>query len=499
MIKVGRSCIIRVLFSISITTASAISGCMVGPNYCAPKPPAPAAWAGISKESASQPSAATSQPAELAQWWQTFGDPKLTALVDEALKVNLSLQLAQSRLCQARAQRGIIVGGLFPSVAATATYQRTHPAGFGAQNQNFFQAGLDAAWELDVFGGIKRNVESADANILAAQESIYDVQVSVAGEVALNYVLLRGFQQQIVIARDNLKSQQQSARITRQRLAAGFVSGLDVANADAQVATTESIIPGLEISAQQTIYAISVLLARPPADLLKDLSPTGSLPATPDQIPIGLPSTLLRRRPDIRQAEALLHAATAQIGVATAELYPQFSLTGNFGSQSAVGSNFFKDISRTWSFGPAMSWAIFQGGSILSNIAVQQALRDQSFINYKQVILTALQDVENALIALAKEQESRKSLIAAVAANRKAVDLSTQLYAQGQTDFLNVLNAQRSLFATEDALVVSNRNVATDLIALYKALGGGWGNQAGQKQATSAPSNATHTPATSEL
>jgi outer membrane protein, multidrug efflux system len=425
----------------------------------------------------------------LAQWWEALGDQKLTALVNEALHANLSLQLAQARLRQARSQRGVVVGGPLPAVNGAASYQRNRPAGAGAlvHEQNLFQTGLDAAWELDAFGGIRRNVESADASIMAAQESIRDVQVSLAAEVALDYVLLRGYQQQIVIARNNLKSQQHTAGITRHRFGTGFVSGLDVANADALVATTESVIPVLEMAAQQSIYAMSVLLARPPADLLKDLSETGGLPVTPHEIPIGLPSELLRRRPDIRMAEAQLHAAMAQIGVATADLFPKFSLTGNIGWQNTAGRDLFRDVSRSWSFGPSMSWAIFQGGSIVSNIQVQEALRDQAFITYKQTVLTALQDVENALTAMAKEQESRKSLTDAVAANRKAVNLSMHLYTQGQTDFLNVLNAQRSLFASEDALVQSNRNVATDLIALYKALGGGWENQPHRRQVASAP------------
>jgi NodT family efflux transporter outer membrane factor (OMF) lipoprotein len=488
--------IARALFATAVALTLMISGCMVGPDYHAPQTPAPTAWAGVSKESTSQPSAATSQPEELAQWWETLGDPKLTALVNEALQANLSLQLAQARLRQARSQRGVVVGGLLPAVNGAAGYQRARPAagtGSSATAHSLFQTGLDASWELDVFGGVKRNVESADAGILAAQDSVRAVQVSLAAEMALDYVLLRGYQQQIVIARNNLKAQQHTAGITRHRFSTGFVSGLDVANADALVATTESIIPLLEMAAQQSIYGMSVLLARPPADLLKELAAPGSLPATPHEIPIGLPSELLRRRPDIRVAEAQLHAAMAQIGVATADLFPKFSLTGNIGWQNSMGRDLFKDASRSWSFGPSMTWAIFQGGSIVSNIQVQEALRDQAYIVYKQTVLTALQEVENALIALAKEQESRKSLTDAVAANRKAVNLSMHLYTQGQTDFLNVLNAQRSLFASEDALVLTNRNVATDLVALYKALGGGWEGQPQRGQPTSAP---TTSPAT---
>jgi NodT family efflux transporter outer membrane factor (OMF) lipoprotein len=249
---------------------------------------------------------------------------------------------------------------------------------------------------------------------------------------------------------------------------------LDVANADAQVASTKSAIPVLETSAQQSIYALSVLLARSPGDLVKELSPTQALPVTPPEVPVGLPSDLVRRRPDIRQAEAQIHAATAEIGVATADLFPKFSLTGSLTYQNNLLRKWFNDPSQAWGFGPSVTWNIFQGGAVRSNIKVQEALRDQAFITYQKTVLTALQEVENNLIAFNKEWEHRQALMDAVTANRKAVDLATQLYTQGQTDFLNVLNAQRSLYASEDALVQSNRSTATDLIALYKALGGGW-------------------------
>jgi NodT family efflux transporter outer membrane factor (OMF) lipoprotein len=262
--------------------------------------------------------------------------------------------------------------------------------------------------------------------------------------------------------------------ITRQKAGAGFSSALDVANAEASVATTEAQIPVFETSARQSIYALSILLARPPADLLKQLTPTGGIPGVPAQIPAGLPSDLLRRRPDIRQAEAQLHSATAQIGVATADLFPKFSLTGAVSWQSNLLNSWWTVASRTSSFGPSVTWPIFQGGAIVSNIRVQEALRDQAFITYRQTVLGAFQDVENALIAFAKEQEHYKSLKDSVAANSKAFDLSLKLYTEGMLEFLNVLVAQNSLYAAQNALVQSNSNISTDLIALYKALGGGW-------------------------
>ena len=259
-----------------------VSGCMVGPNYHPPQTTVPTGWVGVAETPTGQPSVATAQPAELTQWWRQFNDPTLTALVEEALKANLDLQIAEARLRQARATRGVALGGLWPAVTASGSYQREHTAGVTPDNeaQNLFQAGFDAVWELDVFGGLRRNVESADANIQAAIEDIRDAQVSLIAEVALNYIQLRGYQQEIVIAQNNLKAQQHTAEITHKRLNVGFASALDVANADADVATTESQIPVFETAAQQSIYALSVLLARPPADLLEQLSPTANLPTS---------------------------------------------------------------------------------------------------------------------------------------------------------------------------------------------------------------------------
>ncbi len=489
--KTNRPLLLRaLLLAVCGFSGLAISGCMVGPDFQAPHPEAPSGWAGVTAAAPRQPSVATAQPAELVQWWKRFDDPTLTQLVEEALKTNLNLQLAVANLRQARAARGIAVGGLWPALTGSAEYQRentssptppsTGKAGTAStastvsQTQNLYQAGFDAAWEIDLFGGQRRNVESADATVQAALEGISNVQVTIAAEVALNYVQLRGYQQQIAIARKNLKAMQNTALITRQKAGAGFSSALDVANAEASVASTEAQIPGFETSARQSIYALSILLARPPADLLQQLTPTGGIPGVPAQIPAGLPSDLVRRRPDIRQAEAQLHAATAQIGVATADLFPKFSLTGNVSWQSNLLNNWWTVASRTASFGPSVTWPIFQGGAIASNIKVQEALRDQAFITYRQTVLGAFQDVENALIAFAKEQEHYKSLKDSVAANRKAFDLSLQLYTEGMLEFLNVLVAQNSLYAAENALVQSHSNISTDLIALYKALGGGW-------------------------
>jgi NodT family efflux transporter outer membrane factor (OMF) lipoprotein len=293
--------------------------------------------------------------------------------------------------------------------------------------------------------------------------------------VALNYVELRSFQQEIVIAQDNLTAQKHTAELTRQRFGSGLVGALDVANADAQVGTTASLIPTLETSAQQTIYNLSVLLGLEPSALLAELSPVSQIPYTPPTLPAELPSDLLRRRPDIRRAEALIHNATALIGVATADLFPKFNLTGSAGYQSNVAMHsMINSHNAFWSIGPSIDWQIFNAGAVRANIKVQEELTKQATLAYQGTVLLALQDVEDALLAYSYEQQRHKFLEDTVVANRKAVDLSTQLYSQGQIEFLNVLDSQRSLYTAELALVLSTGTLSADMIALYKALGGGW-------------------------
>ncbi|HEX8323688.1 MAG TPA: efflux transporter outer membrane subunit, partial [Tepidisphaeraceae bacterium] len=254
----------------------------------------------------------------------------------------------------------------------------------------------------------------------------------------------------------------------------GFNSRLDVANADASVASTASQIPSIETEARQTIYALSVLLDRSPAELVPELSVHSALPVAPIEVPLGLPSDLIERRPDIRRAEQELHAATAQIGVAKSQLFPRFSLTGSFGYQNGKPANLFEYASSAWSVGGGITQPLFDAGRIFNNITVQTESQQQSILAYRQVVLTALQDVESSLVAYVKEYERRAALADAVSANKQALDMATQLYRIGQTDFLNVLSAQQALFGSENALVQSDRTTVTNLIALYKALGGGW-------------------------
>ncbi len=453
------------------------AGCLVGPNYQPPQTEMPRQWSARQAKAAAAPS-----DRELARWWAIFHDPVLASLEARALKSNLDLKQALARLRQARASRGIAAGGLGPTLDASGSYQRSRSSSAGSRYSSssdgyvgdLYQAGFDAGWELDIFGGLRRGLEAADADLLAALEASRQVRVSLAAEVALNYLNLRTMQQRSAIARANLKAQRHTAQLTRQRFRAGFVSGLDAANAEAQAATTAAQIPLLEASARQSIHALSLLLGLQPAALLSELAPTGPIPPAPPSVPAGLPSDLLRRRPDIRQAEAKLHAATARIGVATADLFPRLTLTGAAGYQSSDFQSWFGSAGRFWSIGPSISWSIFQSGKIKANIELQKARAEEALLAYRQTVLGSLREVEDALVATSSEREHRKELAAAVAANRRAVELSTRLYADGQTDFLNVLQAQGSLYASEDALVRSNGTVCTNLIALYKALGGGW-------------------------
>lgn len=454
-----------------------LAGCTVGPDYKAPATTMPSKWVAPTTCPTTLPSNTISQPHELISWWKAFKDSQLDRLVDRAIVSNLTVQQAEARIRQARAARGIAESAYWPNVNADAAYTRGQVPNNGKQ-QNLYKAGFDASWELDVFGQVSRSVESADANIVASVENRRDVLVTLLGDVATNYINLRGTQERIDIARENLALQEHTADVTRRQFAGGFVSGLDVANAEAQVATTRSQIPLLETAARDYIYTLSVLLGTEPGTLVDELTPTAPIPTTPPDVPVGLPSELLRRRPDIRSAEAQLHSATALIGVATADLFPKFSLTGTAGLTGSTLSSMSNFNSRYWSVGPSATWDIFSAGRIQSNIKVQEALRDEQFLGYKQTVLQALKEVDSSLVAYAKEQERRISLADAVTANKKAVDLATRLYENGQVDFLNVLNAQRSLLVVEDAYSSSTSSVATDLVALYKALGGGWENNA---------------------
>jgi multidrug efflux system outer membrane protein len=460
-----------------------IGGCMVGPTYRPPQVAVPAAW------SEGPPTGAEARTAAIAQWWTTFKEPMLESLIARAVQSNLDLRTAAARVREARALRGVTAADLWPTINVSGSYTRqrsresafTLPsgavsgaAGGGNLTQDLFQTGFDASWEIDLFGSVRRSIEAADADLAASQEALRDTLVSLLAEVARNYVEVRGVQRRLAIAQENITSQQETLTLTRARFTAGLTSELDVVQAASQLATTQSQVPTLETSLKQGLHRLGVLLGQEPGALLTELSRAAPIPTAPPDGPVGLPAELLRRRPDVRQAERQLAAATARIGVAEADLYPKLSLTGSLGLESVKLADLATGASRFWSIGPTLSWPIFDAGRIRANIAVQDARTEQQLTTYEQTVLTSLEEVENALVAYSREQVRHAQLAEAVEANRRAVELSNELYIRGLGDFLNVLDSQRALFASESDLAQSEATVSTNLVALYKALGGGW-------------------------
>jgi len=452
-----------------------IVGCAVGPNYRPPKVSVPESWG------ESQKNAAFNHADPIVQWWKTFNDPVLDSLITHAVESNLDLRVAEARIREARFQSGVVSSELWPSVETSASYSRSRRSqGISIippkarLKRNLYQAGFDASWEIDLFGGKRRAIEAARADIDAAVENRRDVLVTLLAEVARNYIEVRGLQRRLEIVRNNVRVQQETIDITRARFEAGLSSELDAVQAEALLATTQSQIPTLESSTKQTIHRIGILLGQKPDALQAELTKGAPIPSAPAMVPVGLPSGLLRRRPDVRRAEWELAAATARIGVATADFFPKFSLTGDFGLQTEDLNVFSLTNSRYWSFGPTIRWPIFQAGRIRANVKVQNARQEQLLVNYEKAVLTALEDVENALVTFAGEQVRHKNLTAAVNANRRAVELAGELFTRGLANFLSVLDAERSLYESEDNLAQSEHTVSLNLVSLYKALGGGW-------------------------
>jgi len=454
-----------------------MAGCAVGPDYHEPSVDLPARWS-------EAPAASEHAAGTPSRWWTVFEDPELDSLVDRAIRANLDLQRAEARVRESRANRTVSAAPLWPQLTAGGEYTRSLQSenassggSFGGQSPdptNLYQANFDATWEIDVFGGTRRSVEAASADLEASIYDRGDVLLTLLGDVARNYIELRGFQRQLELARQNLDAQSETLELTRARYQGGLATDLDVAQAEAQVETTASDIPTLEISSAQAVHRLGVLLGEAPGTLATELSESRPIPAAPSALPAGLPSDLLRRRPDVRRSERQLAAATAQIGVATADLYPKFSLVGSAGLESISASDFFTAGSKLWSFGPTITWPIFQGGRIVATIEVRDAQEQQALLTYRQTILVALEDVENAIVEFTREHDRRETLAEAARSNQRAVDYATSLYSRGLTNFLNVLDAQRNLYQTQNDLAQSEATVSTDLVALNKALGGGW-------------------------
>ncbi len=446
-------------------------GCSVGPDYRPPKTAAPAQWA---------TDGVNTNAAEVAQWWQSFNDPVLDSLITRAVQTNHDLRIAIARVKEAKAWRSGALADFLPTISASGQYKRQRLSenaqtftGLKLETESF-QAGLDATWEIDIFGGQRRTLEAATAEYAAILEARYGVQVALVAEVARGYLELRGYQRRLAIARQNIVVQREALAITTHRFSAGLASELDMAQARSVLAATEAQVPLLEAALARARHRVEVLLALPPGSLQEELSQPAALPAAPPTVPVGLPSELLRRRPDVRQRERALASATAQIGMQTAELWPKLVLLGGGGFSSLSGGDLFTAGSRFWSAGPKVTWRLLEFPQIRAKIRAQSARQEQALAEYEKTVLTAFEEAENALVAYQQEQERCRQLREAVAASRQAAALARQLYDQGLIEFLNVLDAERSLYQIEDQHAQSEQAVVTYLVALFKALGGGW-------------------------
>jgi multidrug efflux system outer membrane protein len=464
-----------------------VVGCMVGPDYRTPAMKLPAHWDGNDQQIKQVEN--QDDKSDLATWWQAFDDPLLNAVIAEALSSNLDEKIALSRVREERAYVVMSRAGLFPSIDTSGSYTRQRysantPFGFFPtllpRDENIYEAGFDASWELDVFGGIRRGVEASKADLAASIENARDVRVTLLAEAARDYVAVRALERRIQIAKANLRDQNDSLKLAHARFEQGFAPELDVFQARSLLETTQAQVPELESELAQTIHRIGVLLGREPDALQAELSDMAPIPgvADPDaiavRIPAGLPSDLLRRRPDIRAAEREVAAATSRVGVAVADLYPKFSITGTVGLESISAGDFFFGTSRMWQVGPTMTWPIFEGGRIRAYIEVRNAQEEQALLSYRKTVLIALAEVEDALVAYAKERTRHQALAASAEDFKRSQLLALDRYEEGYATYLDVLEAQRSLYTAQDSLAQSDQQIVDDLIAIYKALGGGW-------------------------
>ena len=419
--------------------------------------------------------------AALAAWWKGFNDPRLDSLVDRAITNNHDLRIATANLKEARALRRLTTFDLAPTVQANAGYANSllskaaAPPGTPrhAREMEFYDASFDATWELDLFGRVRRSVQAANAQLASVEANRLDVLVSVTAEVARNYFELRGLQNQLAVARKNAGVQSETLKITQARLDGGRGTDFDVSRSRSLLNLTLSTIPPLEAAIQKTIYRIAVLTGQPPTALTSELSAPELLPPVMPAFALGDPATLLRRRPDIRAAERSLAAATARIGVATADLFPRVTFVGSVGLEADTFAGLGKNGADTWNFGPRITWAALDLGRVQARIKAADARTEASLAFYERTVLTALEETEGALVDFGEEQSRQQFLETSAQASQKAADLAHQRYEGGVADFLSVLDAERTLLEAQDRLAASQTRTVTALVAVYKALGGG--------------------------
>jgi NodT family efflux transporter outer membrane factor (OMF) lipoprotein len=416
---------------------------------------------------------------DLSRWWLVLKDPLLSELVDQALQANPDLQGARATLRAARARSAVASAGLFPAVTASGSASRSDSSensGSGA-TRHLYSAGFDASWELDLFGGVRRGVEAARADLESSEATLHDTQVSLAAEVAQNYVQVRSLQIRIGIARDNLASQSETLQLAEWRALAGLVSSQDVDQARSNREQTRAQIPGLETSLAEAEHRLDILLGLAPGSLHGRLTARGVLPAVPGQIAVGIPADTLRQRPDIRSAERKLAAETARVGVAEAARYPSFKLSGSIGLEALTLSALGNGGAVTSALLAGITAPIFDAGKLRNQVKQQDAVREQALATYEKTVLSALQDVENGLVALSRNRERTEALTIAAESARGAALAPRQRYSAGLIDFQPVLDTERTVLSVEDSLASTRADVLLAIIRLYKALGGGWSPQ----------------------
>ncbi|WP_312225063.1 efflux transporter outer membrane subunit [Stutzerimonas nitrititolerans] len=458
-----------------------LGACTVGPDFVRPQSGLDDDWQ--LPAPADVRSAAVRLPID-SQWWNSFGDAQLSALIERAAAENLDVRGAFARLEQSRAARGMVAAEQGPELNAAAGYNRARnsqqglndPSGnAGRSAYSLWQGGLNAAWELDLWGRLRREVEAADANVQVAQEAQRDVLLAVLADTARNYIQLRATQNALGITRHSLEIARRSHALNQARLAEGVATQLEVAESAAQVAAIDARLPPLQQREAQLINALSLLLAQPPQSLKASLAGADmpAMPVGPAQVPVGLPSELAERRPDVRRAEATLHAATAEVGVAAGDFYPRITLSGDAGFQALQLGSLGWDA-RRFAFGPSLSLPLFDGGRLRGNLHLREARQQEAAIAYRKTVLTAWHEVDDALVAYQAQQRRQASLEQAVSQSHIALESAERQYAQGAVDFFNVLSVQNALLANQAERVDSAATASLALVDLYAALGGGW-------------------------
>ncbi len=453
----------------SLAALMVLAGCAVGPDYRASPPAVPAQWSAATE-------ARALDTAVLAHWWRQFHDPLLDALVTDALAANLDLATARAQLREARARRGLAGAQLGPTLDASlsgSSSTSSERSGSGATRE-LYSAGFDASWEPDVFGGLRRGVEAATADVGASTESLRDTRVSLAAEVVRNYVDLRTAERRLAVTEASVAARSETYELTQWRLQAGLVSALDVAQARTDLESARAAIPTFRTAVTEAHNRLAVLLGRSPGELQARLTATAAVPLAGTAAAAGIPADVLRMRPDVRAAERRLAAQTARLGQAEAARYPSFRLSGSIGLEALTFSGLGDSGADTRSLLGSVTAPIFHSGRIVANIEIQNALLEQARLAYEAAVLTALEDVENALVGVANADQRRAQLALAVAAAREAFAIAEHRYATGLADFLSVLDSQRTLLNLEDQLANSTGELAAAQIQLYKALGGGW-------------------------